>query len=365
MQKIVQDLAEGNYTGQTRVKGGSQKALSQAVDVLHNNMYTLTSFGTAKTKKNTVHTTIPVVGHDLVEVARLKEWIAAQHPLAGQFIHIIHNKAMRCTAQQIRGAMLTRLGVTIGENNSYCPSCRDKGIGDGSYISFDAHAEICRHADGGCNFSAECHSEVQREIAGSNAAPLCTIPGARVKTGAISISRHFPIRNKAQLSQAKIDEYNGMESDILLRSTGDTDKLIDICVTSVHTSGNSATCGKTGASATRYERANKFKKHDKFMGDPQHLTSMGFDSRGGWSDNAVKVLRGIFARSRRTVWKSDAIRIWLQRRTVCVISAVIHKWQGHRRTILLDCQRAARRPIPAMLPAGGPPVVEEVALGGV
>ena len=72
-----------------------------------------------------------------------------------------------------------------------------------------------------------------------------------------------------------------MESDILLRSTGDTDKLIDICVTSVHTSGNSATCGKTGASETRYERANKFKKHDKFMGDPQHLTSMGFDSRGG------------------------------------------------------------------------------------
>jgi hypothetical protein len=96
-----------------------------------------------------------------------------------------------------------------------------------------------RSADTRTEVATSLPNATRRSNGRSYAAPLCTIPGARVTAGAISIVRHFPLRNKAQLSQAQIDMYSGMESDILLRSTGDTDKLIDICVTSVHASGNS------------------------------------------------------------------------------------------------------------------------------
>jgi hypothetical protein len=119
-------------------------------------------------KKSRKHFTIKSSASDLVEAARLKDWVGSQHPLAGQFMQIVHNKAMmRCSALQIRRPVLTRLGVSIGQNDGFCPSCSSKGVGDGGYVSFDHHAKIRRHADGGCNFSAQCHSEVQREIVGS------------------------------------------------------------------------------------------------------------------------------------------------------------------------------------------------------
>ena len=164
-----------------------------------------------------------------------------------------------------------------------------------------------------------------------------------MRQGRIRIIRYFGLKNEAQLTQAQKDEYSGFESDISVSSSGHKDRLVDICCTSIHTGTNAPVCGVPGACAQHYERAEKFKKHAKFIGDDQHLTSMGFDTRGGFSDNAVKVLRLLFARNRHTQWTSDADRIWLQKRTVEVISSVIHKWAGIRRTTLLvDDQRHAR-----------------------
>ena len=164
-----------------------------------------------------------------------------------------------------------------------------------------------------------------------------------MKTGKIRISRYFALKSRSTLSAREIFTREGLESDIVFTSPAVETKLIDICVTSVHAKSHDKVCGAAGACADLYEHQHKDSKHAKFVAEPEHLTGMGFDSRGGFSTNAIKVLRSLFSRNRRISWRSDADRIWLQRRTIQVISAVIHKWAGIRRTALLDSQRAWAR----------------------
>jgi hypothetical protein len=343
VQKFIENLAEGDFSNNaTKGVGNSQEHLSNIVDLLQCASYTKNSFGEARIVKNTVKTT--VIGGTEVDQHRLRDWIGSTDPLSGQWIDIVHLKACRMSSLELSRAMLTRLGVTIGRNNGFCPECRRKGVaGNGDYESFDRHAELCRNIDGGSNPSASCHADILKEIAGLKGSPLRTIPGARVKTGKIRISRYFPLKNKSTLSAEDVKSREGLESDIWFTSPADETKLIDICVTSVHAKCNDSVCGVAGACAALYEHQHKDPKHAKFVAEPEHLTGMGFDSRGGFSTNAIKVLRSLFSRNRRIAWRSDADRIWLQRRTIQVISAVIHKWAGIRRTALLVSQRTWAR----------------------
>ena len=167
-----------------------------------------------------------------------------------------------------------------------------------------------------------------------------------VKTGRIPISKYFDVRNQEGLSANQLAETVALESDLLITPRGEEPLMIDICVTSVLTKDNGRASGTTGAAAAYYEKKNKDKKHAKFMDDGKHLTSMGFDSRGGFSPKAVLVLRSLFAPNQRVVWKDDMDRLWLQKRTGAVISAIIHKWAGIRRDRLVDSLRRDR-PVPA------------------
>jgi hypothetical protein len=115
--------------------------------------------------------------------------------------------------------------------------------------------------------------------------------------------------------------------------------LIDFCVTTVNAKSNRQVCGGTGKCADFYEANNKDKKHANFMDEDDLLTSMAFDSMGGFSKNAVRVLRSIFSINSKIAWKDDQDRLWLQKRTVAVISAIIHKWGGIRRDRLVNSQR--------------------------
>lgn len=346
VQKIIGELADGDLLGRAKGSGKTQNVLSDIVDRMHCENYTQTQFGGAKPKLNRIHTTVS--GGTAVERAALKQWIGTKHPLSGMFVGILHLEAIRMSPKEIRAAVLTRIGVTSGRDGGICPDCCRKGKrGGGQYDSFDEHAELCRNHDGGCNYSAECHSAILQALAGHQGSPLTWIPKTRVTVGNIPISKYFEVRNQAELSANQLSDIRGLCSDLMLAPRGEELTMIDICTTSVFSGDNAKASGVTGACATRYEEQTKFKKHAKFIDDGKHLTSMGFDSRGGFSKNAMRVLRSIFAPNPRIVWKDDTDRIWLQKRTVAVISAIIHRWAGIRRDRLIDSQM---RSLPVLAP---------------
>ena len=336
-QKLIGELADGDFLGSAKGSGKTQNLLSGLVDSMQCQIYTDTQFGWARTKCNREHTT--VVGGTSVDRAALKQWIGSQHPLAGMFVDILHLKGCRMSSKQIRAAVLARIGVTSGRDHGICPTCRQKGKrNNGQYESFEEHAELCTTHAGGCNFSAECHSDILFELAGFHGAVFTWLPTTKVITGRIPISKYFDVRDQQGLSAVELAKTLGLESDLLITPRGDEELMIDICVTSVQTKDNAKASGTTGACAAYYEKKNKDKKHAKFMDEGKHLTSMGFDSRGGFSPKAMQVLRSLFAPNPRVVWKDDMDRLWLQKRTIAVISAIIHKWAGIRRDRLLDSQ---------------------------
>ena len=332
LQRIIEDLANGNWLGAAFGDGKTQSVLSNAVDSAWCRIYTETHFNGATIRKNRTHTT--VVGGTLDDRVNLKQWIASQGPLAGAFMDILHHKSNRMTNKEIRAAVRVRLGIISGINHGCCSKC-------GLYDNFEIHADMCNLAG---NMSAKCHADLVHALTAKQTGLLQWLPKTEVIGGAIPISRFFDIRKQASLSADKLEKTNGLLSDIAITPRGEPVTLIDICVTSVLTKENDAVCGITGACAAYYEKNNKDSKHALFMDDGKHLTSMGFDNRGGFSDNAVRVLRSFFSKDSKVDWKEDLDRRWVQKRTVAVISAIIHKWAGIRRDRIIDSLR--RNPVP-------------------
>ena len=331
-QKIISELAAGNLLGNAQGNGKTQKMLSDIVDNRHCEIFTEKAFDGAKSLQKRVNKTI--VGGSEINRAALAQHIGRQHKLAGAFIDLLHSKACGLSQKEVRGALCHRLGVQIGRDNGCCPNCQRHG--NGSFDSFNAHADMCRKSEeGGVNHAANQHSDLVFNLAKQ----LAWLPQCRVMTGNINISQHFDVRHRQDLDAELLSKLDGQCSDLLVAPTGGPVMLIDICVTSVLAKSNASVCGGTGACAAHYEKTHKDKKHAYYMDDEKHLTSMGFDSMGGYSENAVRVLRSLFSRDSTITWKNDQDRLWLQKRTVAVISAIIHKWAGIRRDRLLFSQR--------------------------
>ena len=301
---------------------------------MYRQKYIDSQFGGAKVQQKRKHSTI--VGGTTAENAALAQYTAACHPLAGAFVDVLHLDGCRMNPKEIRNAVLLRLGFTIGKDNDCCPNCQQFD-NTGHYESFETHVDTCRQTDCGVgsNFSANCHKELVCEVHRL----LSWLPGATVMKGNIFITNYFDVRNRADLSETQRQTRDGQCSDLLVSIPGGDTMLIDLCVTTVLAKSNRQVCGGTGKCADFYEANNKDKKHAYFMDDEDLLTSMAFDSMGGFSENAVRVLRSIFSANSKIAWKDDQDRLWLQKRTVAVISAIIHKWGGIRRDRLVNSQR--------------------------
>jgi len=157
-----------------------------------------------------------------------------------------------------------------------------------------------------------------------------------------TISKYFDIKDPEKLSRKDLMGLYNQRTDIVLDSAYLGFRwLIDLTVTSPHSSAHKALSGSIGACASNHEHKVKDSKHRKFIGNDM-LTSMGFDTYGGFSSNTIKVLKKIFSTD-NIGWETDLDRVWTFRRSLETISSVLYKWAGIKRSrLLLDQLRNTR-----------------------